>query len=365
MTAPQGEGIQEVGDLDLGLLLPEPKFELLQPKTAPQELLDLVRVNTEGRSLDAISSIGPVSAELYYRLDDDPESDLARADFYPALSADLDPDAEANPLATQSYPYSTLPDGARYEVAIRTPLEAAKRDWSEGTIRDIHGGLPGFGISLGEFRSHFPGVDVDHLPEGRYTVTATERTRSRLAIAARVENGEPLTRVQTVSGDSIHYRETLEGGFQQSYLHPETAVCVINSRTTIQDNGEDADRQRLEFRQHDGFQRTGTEAEEHSGLVEVVLGQATEVELSDFTFAQEKPYIPPSYDDFGGRAMKSFGGGDFLGLGTTRGGLTGGETRYRPPETIKVSMGGVRDFRPVAAFRFALAGEAVTPSAES
>lgn len=353
---PTGEGIQPSGDVDFGLRLPAPTYELIKPKTAPAELLAAVSVNSEGQCLEAATPLGNVSLEVYWKADEEPDSVETRGDFFAALSPQLDPDAATNPLATHNFPYTTLPDGALYELVVRTPLEAVEHDWSEERSANVEGPFSYGGTSLHEFRRRFPGVEVD-LPEGRYTITATERTRPTLVVAARVEDGEPLTRVQTVTGTSVHYKETLAGGFQQSGLEPETAITIINSRTTIRGEGEEADRQRLEFKEHDGFQRTGPEAEKNSGLVELVLVQATEVELSGFTFTPEKAYTSPPFEDYGGLAMR---GGGMMGgrKDVTMGGdgLLGGETRYRPPETIKVSMGCVRDLQPIAAFRFALAG---------
>lgn len=359
MSAPLGEGVQGGIDFDALLRTPAPTTELIEPKTAPVEMLDKVRVNTEGRCLETATPLGEIAVEMYWKKDDGEE---VRGDFFPALTAEADPDAETNPLATQSHPYTILPDGALYEIVVRTPLDAVDAEWSEERSVAVGSGKLALfgGVSLFEFRRAYPGVEVN-LPEGLYNITATERTKPTLAIAARVENGEPLARTQEVIDSSVYYKETLTGGFRRSALRPDTAVAVVDSRTTIRDGGKEADRQQLEFKAHDGFQRTGEGAAENSGVAEVIVMQGEAVEFTGFTFT---PYTPPAIPD-------SYGGfsGDHITRGITRGGpatfgggykglsgLSGGETRYRPPETVAVSMTGVRNLRAVAAFRFAMAG---------
>lgn len=357
MTVHNGEGLPGNPELDAILHIPEPTIELREPKIAPPSMLEQVRVNTENRCLEASTPLGIVAVEIYWTMDPNAETSDTRGDFFSALDSTLDPQAGTNPVATQKYPYAVLPDGALYEVAARVPLEAVDTEWSERRCRDIGGARTFFGgIPLAEFRRAYPNIEVD-LPEGNYTITASERTKPVLAIAARVENGEPLSRMQTIMGDATHYRETLTGDFMRSELRPDTAISLINSRTTIREGGE-ADRQRLVFKAHDGFQRTGDQAEENSGLLELIVMQGEAVEQEEFTFTPHVSLISPTDIWFDkrrndGQVMGSrFGGEPARG-----GGLTGGETRYRPPETVHVAMSGVRSLRAIAAFRFAMAAE--------
>ncbi len=207
-------------------------------------------------------------------------------------------------------------------------------------------------MSLSEFRKAHPDVAVD-LPDGRYTITATEHSTPTLAIAARVENQEPLARMVRVQKDRTIYQEMLSGGFIPSRLRPETAVLIIDSRLTFR--SKTADRQRLEFRAHDGFQRTGPEAARHSGLVELIIMQAEAVRWSDLTF---KPFVAPKRPDYGSFGLPNyFGTRDSFGPDVLKsGGLAAGETRYCEPVTIPVETAGVRNLNPIAAFRFALTG---------
>src|SRR5688572_26380024 len=102
-----GEGARS--DLDMSAFLKPhaPTYELLDPKIAPDELLTGVRVNTEGRCLEADTEIGTIAVEMYWRMNEhDPDED--RGDFFAALAADLDPDAADNPIPTQQYPYTIL-----------------------------------------------------------------------------------------------------------------------------------------------------------------------------------------------------------------------------------------------------------------
>ncbi len=356
MSAPLGEGVQGI-DFDALLRPSAPTTELIEPKTAPVEMLDQVRVNTEGRSLEVTTPIGEIAVEIYWKKDDGEET---RGDFFPALSPEEDPDAETNPLATQAHPYTILPDGSLYEIVVRSPLDAVDAAWSEERELAIGGGmLATIGVvSLFEFRRAFPSVQVD-LPEGLYDITATGRTKPTLAIAARVENGEPLARRQHIKGGGVRYGEILTGDFMASGRRPDTAIAILNSRTTIRDDGKEADEQRLEFKAHDGFQRTGPGAAENSGVAEVIVMQGEAVAFTGFTFS---PYRPPNLDNYGSRrevtrGMMSDGGPSYGGGYRSTGGLSGGETRYRPPETVKISgMGRVRNLRAIAAFRFAMAG---------
>jgi hypothetical protein len=366
MSVPYGEGVQ--GDT-FGAFppIPKPTFDLIEPTTAPADMLERVRVNTEGRCLETDTSHGTIAVEMYWKPSDGPEDAEARGDFYAPLTADIDPDAKDNPLATQANPYTILPDGSLYEVVFRVPLAAVDTAWSENRSVDISGksALLG-GVSLAQFRRAWPSVGTD-LPEGQYTIQATERTKPVLAIATRVENGEPLRRLQKINGATVSYTEMAGGGFMHSMLRPDTAVMVEDSRVTIHaDNPDQADKQRLEFRAHDGFQRTGEGAAEHSGVVEAIILEAEAVKYSDFTFT---PYTPfklaspsrPGYDTFGYGVGYSGpvtrGGPVSYGPTASRGGLSGGETRYRPPETVAVNVEGVRNMRAIAAFRFAMAAQ--------
>lgn len=357
MSASHGEGAQGV---DFGALLKSqpPITKLISPATAPLEMLNGVRVNTEGHRLETVTPLGTVAVELYWKEGDE----KVPGDFFPALESTVDPEADANPLATQVHPYTILPDGSLYAIVARAPRDAVDTAWSEDRKVAIGGASAMFGgISLAEFRRAYPGVNVD-LPDGQYSVTAQERTRPTLAAAARVENGEPLTRIQEVRGSTVRYRETL-AGFVPSTLHPDTAVAAVDSRTTIRDGGKEADRQRLEFKAHDGFQRTGPGAAENSGIVEVIIMQCEAVECTGFTFTPYKLPAPPGplygNDFFGTRGGPATFGGGMKGFG----GLSGGETRYRPPETVKVSMTGIRGMRAIAAFRFAMAATGRASSA--
>lgn len=357
MSAPTGEG---------GLLpinsIPHvfPKFHLLEPTAAPEDMLAAVRVNTEARCLEAATPIGTVAVEMYWTTNKNPDHE-ERGDFFSALSPDFDPSASDNPLPTQQYPYTVLPDGALYEAVVRAPIEAVDAKWSEPQLKVV--GNEGknsihTGTSLFAFRQAFPDVTVD-LPEGRYTITTKEQTAPTLAIAARVENGEPLVRRKRIIGDRAHYYEVLANDFLASGLRPDTAVSLINSRTTIRENTGEADSQRLEFAFHDGFQRTGEGAAEHSGLVELIVMQGEAFRYSDFTFT---PYAPFKLTESAEhtnirRAMGPARPGLFMRDSVPQTpGLQAGETRYRKPETIKVDVGGMRAFRAIAAFRFALTG---------
>jgi hypothetical protein len=121
-------------------ILPSPVFELQEPKTAPTEMLDQVCVNTEGQSLESQTSLGTIAAEMHWTMGEQTgDSEEHRGDFFAALDAGLDPDVESNPLATQSYPYTILPNGALYQIVVRTPLEAVNVGWPEERTRALAG----------------------------------------------------------------------------------------------------------------------------------------------------------------------------------------------------------------------------------
>jgi len=360
MSVPHGEGVAQQPEVDAALHIPDPKFHLIEPTAAPEAMLDRVRVNTEARCLEAATSVGTVAVELYWS----PEANAAqetRGDFFSPLPPELDPNAATNPLPTQKYPYTILPDGSLYQVVVRAPAEVTTAEWSEPRQKPItHPGKFTLldGMDLATFRRMFPGVEVD-LPAGRYNITATEQSKPTLTVAARVENGEPLARQQEIAGSTPHYREILAGDFLRSGLRPDTTVAIIDSRTTMYRGKDTADNQRLVFKAHDGFQRTDEGAAEHSGLVELIVMQGEAVQYSDFTFTPFRP-LPfgqsSSSSTLKNQFRPSLRRDNFPGTKPTFDGLSGGETRYRPPETVKVHVGRIRELRAIAAFRFALTG---------
>jgi hypothetical protein len=343
-------------DFDTLLSSPEPVIELRDPKSAPEELLAQVEVDTEGQRLVVNTELGQFSVELYFGNNEDSMQEN-RTTFHPAANPVFDPSNADNPLPTQEYPYAILPDHSLYEVIVRAPETAVDLEWSAGKTVPIEtdGIISKFtGTSLASFKRAFPNVDVSHIAEGDYTITATEESKKTIALLARVEDGEPLARRQEVQGDTVKYQETLFGDVYPSGLQPDTVVAPILARATFKENGE-ADVQRLEFVQPDGFQRVGEEAVRNSGLFEVIIIAGEVYQLTNFLF---KPYERPRIPDFSYESTKSlsFGSGPMTRSALPVGGLTGGETRYRPPETVQATTVGFRNGRVIAAAKFAMTG---------
>lgn len=139
MTAPFGESAGSGLDFDALLATPSPTFTLAEPRTAPPDMLARVRVNTEGRCLETDTPLGVIAVEMYWSAQDGQDNEAVRGDFFAPLTPDLDPGAAANPIATQHYPYTLLPDGARYGIAVRAPLAAAEAEWSEERQSSVAG----------------------------------------------------------------------------------------------------------------------------------------------------------------------------------------------------------------------------------
>ena len=341
---------RELDELDL-LLSPEPTFDLIEPAAAPLEMLERVGISADGLSLESVTDTGvPVSVELYWAADQ-AEPPEERPAFHPPLATGQE-DVRA-PEAAQEHPYVLLPDGALYQIVVRAPREPALGEAVEEKINLTDGVKGYFGMSLDEFAQHFPGVDVN-LPTGNYLITATKRTTNKLFITTRVENGEPLIRHQRADKDEVHYKEVVNG-FAPSVRQPDTAVSGTDSRLTIRGNGEDADRQRLVFRLHeDGEGGWGTAAS-HSGRVEVMVMEGEQTEITDFVFTQPEQIV---ISDEVERTPRSIGASMLrdidAGVPTRR--VFSGSTSYLPPRTVKARLSGVGSLKPVAAFRFALAG---------
>lgn len=102
-------------------------------------------------------------------------------------------------------------------------------------------------------------------------------------------------------------------------------------------------------------QRTGEGAAENSGVIELIVVQGRLIENTGFTFtpAEQLRLDSMSYGAEDVRNMMSEISGAGR-LGAPKAAITGGETRYRPPERVQVSTASVHDVRVIAAFRFAM-----------
>ncbi len=307
-------------------------YQLLDPTTAPSELLDQVRVDTANRCLAVDTALGTIAVEVYRDVNPSGGGELVQADFFPPLDSIADRGPEDNLPAAYIYPFTILPDGALYDITVRAPREAVEAEWAESSTLIM-------GNRLAEFRRAYPDVAAA-IPEGVIAITAGVRTKPMLAVAARIENGEPLTRALQVTGAGVRYREKLASGFEPSGRHPDTAVSVINSRITRSEDKSEADYQRLVFEAHDGSQKTAGEAGGSRGLVEVIVMQVDEVEYSGFTYPMPKSGLLGP-DDRSESATRQ---------------ASGDEAHPQARQRIEASARGIRNLRAIAAFRFALAG---------
>lgn len=353
---------------DASALLPAPRYVLMEPAEAPGELLSLVGVNTELGCLDVDTELGKIALSLIWEMTED-SGDLQRAAFFKPLGQEVDPGAKDNPYTTQNLPYAILPNHALYRVVVGVP-DGLVDDVPILADRNLNPDLKdmfGTGILLSDFKRVYKGVDTRDLPEGSYQIDAKEETKRTIAIAARIEDREPLVRRMSVFGDQTYYYEKYNvGAYKPDGFN--RYLTYIDSRYTMHDDSDEAEDQRLEFVYNDGWQRTGERALITGGMVELILYSAVEYRQFDFKFSvpQQKLHLREVTDlsrldnlSVSGQRM-IFRGPDLSGRGEepiSLGGLVAGQTRFGKPRTIKASTVGIRNARPIAAFQFALAGQ--------
>jgi hypothetical protein len=347
-----------------------PIVTLQSPTTAPAELLAHVAIGESGKQLVHATDAGTVALEVWHGASDGNPG--TQADYVAPATAEISGDfgTALNAPLTEQYPHVPLPDGAPCEFVVRVPREMVEAEWSEPVTAELTAGGYGMkgGYTLSEIKRQFPNVDVTGLGSSNYTVTYTKRTRPGLCLLARINDGEPLIRKEDVSMFSTRITEVPFGGFQPSGLQPDTAVAVIGHQQTVRppkDGEQQSDVERIIFTMPDGHERSNDDGKR--GLVEVIVMQTTEVDISDVTLT---PAITPYWLDDGDGTYggsRGFGnpysfGGDMKGMTRSSYGggggssFTAGELRFEPPKTVQVKMRGIEGMQPLSAFRLALTG---------
>ena len=195
-----------------------------------------------------------------------------------------------------------------------------------------------------------------------YEVREVYKERKGVAVAVRVDGKHPLAQREEKGylGNSV-FREMLIGGFRPAQKQEGMSYTGATQRVTENANnrkqpavGEEVkDKATVEdliFRFSD---EEGAEApEKEKGVVEVIVFEVTEDEVMEVvkTPVSRASIIKPfgNFDDwFGVRG----------GTKTFSGGFKTGETKFGKPKHEKVSISGIRDLKPLAAFRMVLVGE--------
>lgn len=354
---------------------PEPITVLIPPEKAPAETLKLVEVKEGGLSVETPQ--GTIGVELYAFPAPEGETQIpflqrvllrkkaeqpspVQVAVEPTVQYDYFKKGEHTPLMGW-YPHAVLQEGTRYGVVVTAPSGIAQQDWSEQKERTrTMGGLISLPATVWE-----DGVE--------YEVREIYKERKGLAVAVRVDGKHPLAQRQEkgYTGGIIN-REMLIGGFRPAQRHKGLVYTVAAQRVTeMAKNGKNVPNVGEEVEAKATAEdlifalvsEEGAEApEKEKGVVEVIVYEATEDEVTE-VIKTPKPKVelwqPASDWDLTrnvtlGGEMKSFGSRSFQT----------GETKFGKPKREKVTISGVKDLKPIAAFRMVLVGENVAEGLE-
>lgn len=349
---------------ELGIKPPEPITVFIPPEKAPEEMLKQVTV-ADG-SLSVETPRGKIEVELYAfpATGDEPQIPFFKRIFEKKpeppkpVQVAIEPSKHYGDFEKGRdiplmgwYPYAVLQDGTRYGVAVNVPTELTQQGWSEQKERPriTTGGL-------------FTMPATEWISEVEYEIKEVFRERKNIVIAVRVDGKYPLAQRQEKGWHGgIVNRELLLSGFRPAQKEEGKSYAVVDKRIT--EVGKDdrkapgvgeevkskADIQDLIFTLISGEDVEAPEKEK--GVVEVIVCEATEDEVSE-VIKTPKPRLeiyhsPREWDQ--GLAFKSF---------------IPGQTKFSEPKREKVTIGGIKDLKPIAAFRMVLVGENTTEGLE-
>lgn len=351
-------GLQIPPNLDLSRLreelnqLSRPRTILMDPQAAPESMLARVQVHPDGLELSTkAGGIGEITLRAYHGARDAEGMPLARF-ASPLQPAEMSDETRVQAPLLQAYPYITLGDRDSYALVLEAPAEALDADWSEP-----HDTPLGEIAEAGRIIEYFPELKEAGLT-GQYYVDVQQQTLSGLDIAVRLNNKEPQIREQRVKGWQSIYLEQMKGFIKHSES-PGAAIVAANARYTIKppnaEGKHDVDVQEWEFVLPDSYQKSETETEGRSGLVEVIVFRTKRVKHGPINL---KPYTPPPLP---APPILKDGSDPYLFDSHSRSGfrshLSAGETRYRTPQIFRSGeIPRVKEARAIAAFRFALTG---------
>ena len=349
---------------------PEPITVLIPPEKAPAEMLKLVDVKEGGLIVE--TSQGDFDIKLYAFPASEGETRI------PFLQRVLSRKKVAQPAPVQVaikptvqydefekgkhiplmgwHPHAVLQDGTRYGVVVTAPTKVAQQDWSEQKERTrTMDGLISLSATVWE-------------DGAEYEVREVYQERKGLAFAVRVDGKHPIAQQQekSLSGGVIN-REMLMGGFRPAKTEEGISYTVASQRVTkiatndkrVPGVGEEVESKAIAedliFRL---VSEEGAEApEKEKGVVEVIVFEVTEdavTEVIKTPIPRVEVWQPDNLDDlFSTRGvtldygMKSIGTRSFQA----------GETTFGKPKKEKVNIRGVKDLKPLAAFRMVLVGE--------
>lgn len=350
---------------------PEPITVLIPPEKAPGVMLKHVEVR--GGGLIVETPQGAIGVELYAfptPEDETPVPFLQRiflrekaekptpvqVAIEPIVQYDGFKQGEHTPLMGW-YPHAVLQDGTRYGVVVTAPTSITQQDWSEQKerVRTL-GGLISLPATVWE-----DGIE--------YNVKEVYREHKGLVVAVRVDGKHPLAQRQEKSWTGgIINREMLIGGFRPAKKEDGLSYTVAAQRVTETSRNEKngpgvgeetnsrATAEDLIFRFVD---EEGAEAPENEkGVVEVIVFEATEDEVTEVikTPKLKVEVLQPRLDDWDLSPKR--------GVPMSYKSFQVGETQFGKPKREKVTITGIKDVKPLAAFRMVLVGENVSEDLE-
>lgn len=360
---------------EYGIKPPEPITVLIPPEKASPEMLKQMNVESGGVAVETPQ--GRIGVELYAFPAPESETQIPflqrvllrkKAEKPAPVQVAIEPTVQYDEFEKGGhtplmgwYPHAVLQDGTRYGVIVTVPTSLIEQEWGEQKERPrtTETGMFFLPVTVWE-----DGVE--------YEVKEVYRQRKGLGAVVRVDGKHPLVQRQMKgsSGQLIN-RELLLGGFERAKRVEGVSCTGISQRVTeISNNDKKVPRvgteveskaivEDLIFRLVD---EEGAEApEKEKGVVEVIVFETTEDEVTE-VIKTPKPKLemwqPSSSLDLVGGGTLSYG----MKGGTKT--FQTGETTFGEPKKEKVTIRGVKDAKPLAAFRMVLVGENITEGLE-
>jgi hypothetical protein len=332
----------------------EPVTILTRPERAPAEMLEEVLVR-DGR-LVVETAMGEIGVELYalpaledvvqipfFKHGSGQKTKRPRAvqiEIEPTVKHDETTVVDSAPLMGL-YPHAVLQDGTRYGIIVTAPTGLVDQDWSERKERPV----PGFNP-----RSNAITVEAGI----EYNLRELYRQRKGLDVAIRVDGKYPLAQQEQGSlSDGIVRREKLIGDFKPARRGKGMSYTGAAKRATqtlgrgMVSPGLGQEGEVNAITEDLIFTLSGNEVEK--GVVEVIVFEVTREEVTEL--------ITP--DLYGG--LESSSRADltrqFPTRKSLRQGFFPGQTNFGEPKRTRVKKKGIKDQKPIAAFRMVLVGE--------
>lgn len=314
------------------------RCRLLRTPEVPGELFEEI-YHTEGpHPLEAATPLGWTTLSVYYSTNNDGSSKAIPV-FHAPPSADHD--TAGIPLFIRDNYRVELVDKRPYGFEIGLPDKIAESQWTGG-IRALIGKGDAKSSDIFSFLGTFPNLNAPNLPveQGEIVITANRRTKPMAAIMIRLsDEGVPLTYACTpdkvgssVSGNTLGHNFVQVGNINGPYTR--------GRHVSIYNDYDPSARHMYDPREIERLRQT------RGHLAEVIVMAGTACRYSDiqFCWSRRRHEKPIMYDVSlannqpleSARSKKS----------------TLDETLDNPRTTVL----GIKDLKPIAAFRVAVTG---------